>query len=134
MTHACNKPPRVEPTHLRPEQEIEADRVAANVGDGQARGVRPPGLDRSSRDPGTVRGLATPRSFEHRALGDVPPTEIQRLLRATRVRQQTSSAEINLMWLWHQSPERVSEKDFRTYVSAFGLLRLQPEQPPGHLR
>ncbi|GHO90307.1 hypothetical protein KSF_003550 [Reticulibacter mediterranei] len=48
-------------------------------------------------------------SFEHRALGDVPTNDLYAISTNGTQRAEILQREIDLLWLWHQNPESVTE-------------------------
>jgi Domain of unknown function (DUF4157)/PQQ-like domain len=65
-------------------------------------------------------------SFEHRALGDLPVTSISHIASRGPDLNAIIEGEAKLMWLWHQSPETVTEDDVKKVNRNLRLIRLQP--------
>jgi outer membrane protein assembly factor BamB len=114
--------------------EVEADRAAASVATGRRVHVhgRPARLSDGLTDDSLV--IQRHESFEHRALGDVPAADIYAIAIAAGSsnrdaiikRDAIVERETKLMWLWHQSPDRVTEKDVTDACPGIRTLRLQP--------
>jgi outer membrane protein assembly factor BamB len=105
--------------------EHEADDVAERVVNGMP--VRLGIVDATSnRVDATVAGMALQchDSFEHRALGDIPTGDVSAILVGGPRRSEILNREIDLMWLWHQDPEKVTEEDIHKLCPWIRTVRL----------
>ena len=64
-------------------------------------------------------------SFEHRALGDLRTGDIVSLTNPDG-RNAIVDRETQLMWLWHQNPESVTEAEIHNLCPWIRTIRLQP--------
>jgi len=128
VTHTLQQSSRLSNRQLLElDQEREADQAASSVAAGRPVHVH----GRPARVTGELahEALVIQRheSFEHRALGDVPSKDIYTIAAgSTAEREAILERETKLMWLWHQSPDKVSEKDLTTACPGIRTLRLQP--------
>jgi hypothetical protein len=108
------------------EMEDEAGLVASGVLAGQQ--LRAHGRPFRLTDALTNGPLVIQRheSFEHRALGDVAALDIGKIASRGDGYQDVIDRETRLMWLWHQSPESVTEAQVKSVRGDIGLIRLQP--------
>jgi hypothetical protein len=124
IAHSIQQAHGAQPHHVLEEQaEWAAERVVsgrpAHIG-GQREVVRPVGVDA----PVIVQRH---ESFEHRALGDLSTGDIVSLTRPKQ-RADVVERETQLMWLWHQSPELVTEADISKLCPWIRTIRLQPHK------
>ena len=108
--------------------EYEADDVAAKVVEGLPVSSAS-GLDTvASAD--AIGRAARPMiiqchdSFEHRALGDVPTTDLRAIATNGPQRNDILNREIGLLWQWHQNPESVTEAQVKQLCPWINTLRL----------
>jgi len=104
--------------------EAAADRAASWATAGH---VRVPVLP---QDVGEPPCLQLHDSFEHRALGDLGTDDIRSVMGSGSARAEVIQLQIQLLWLWHQNPEAVTEEQVAeqcpwirtTRLRASGLL------------
>lgn len=64
-------------------------------------------------------------SFEHRALGDLGTDDIRAIMGTGAARTEALTRQIQLMWLWHQAPESVTERQITDLCPWIRTTRLR---------
>jgi len=103
--------------------ERAADRAADAVLRGELVGLSGTEVDRPQRRP--VVMLQAHDSFEHRALGDVPTSDLVAVSAGSTRKVEVLERQIKLLYLWHQNPEAVTAQQVAAICPWIRTIRLE---------
>ncbi|HEX5414880.1 MAG TPA: tectonin domain-containing protein, partial [Chloroflexota bacterium] len=107
--------------------EAQARGAAALVTRGYRVTVYPASDERAIPHEGKPpRWLQCHSSFEHRVLGDLKTKDLVAIANNAANRAEILQRQIDLMWKWHQNPEKVQEGDVQGLCPWIQTLRLGP--------